>query len=105
VLFDVTNLAAYITASPQTAIGGSEKMEALRAEVAAVVQRPAPDGRVIDETAEWLVIACLRVRAEGPRKAERWLRLAEFLLPDVRADWRRAVEQDLSLMHPQRAER
>jgi hypothetical protein len=94
ILRDVVTVAGFVTLTPATAFGHREELNDLRTEVAAAIARPAPDGRVIDERAAMLITAALHIA--GPEwKEPGWVQLAVFLLPAVREQWGRAVEQEL----------
>lgn len=96
VLHDLLNLAHTITLSPATALRYRPRVEAIRMEVMKAVQRPAPDGRVIDEFADMLCQALLHVCRWDWREA-RWLDLARYLLPVIRGDFERALEHEARL--------
>jgi hypothetical protein len=104
ILADVLNVATFVTTTPAAAFGHAQKLAALRAEVAAVISRPAPDGRVIDDLAAILMTAAIHI-AGHDWKQPRWLELAQFLLPYIRDDWRAAIEQELRPLEPERPTR
>ncbi len=92
VLEELIFIAEEMLRLPASAFGHRGRLMRLRGEIDYAVKRPAPDGRCIDDFAAIMVTVLAHV-ADGP--GTRWEVLAEFLLPHIKADYRRAVEAEL----------